>query len=220
MGGLCGVSGTELLLEVRWPDPRLPPGVRPAAPLRPPLPAPIEPLMHRPTPPRRSQSASATCCGRPPAPSPAPPSFSRPICMPRCALRRHTRTTYKTRTSAPLDCMAASWTIPPLLTIRSATRRSPTTPGGCTTPQKLSRGQSTRAAQTEHNFRFGREASPKKAVEVQVQSGETIASNDNSPSVLVQALTRYSRKTSAPITRCGSSDAQLEQMVQLGSQRV
>ena len=77
MGGLCGVSGTELLLEVRWPDPRLPPGVRPAAPLRPPLPAPIEPLMHRPTPPRRSQSASVTCFGRPPAPTPAPPPCSR-----------------------------------------------------------------------------------------------------------------------------------------------
>ena len=39
----------------------------------PPLPAPSEPCTSHPTPPRRSQSASATCCGRLPAPTPTPP---------------------------------------------------------------------------------------------------------------------------------------------------
>jgi predicted lipid-binding transport protein (Tim44 family) len=59
VGGLCGLPGTELLLEVRWPDPRLSPGVRPAAPRRPPLPAPSEPPH---APPHPSSAVSTRLC--------------------------------------------------------------------------------------------------------------------------------------------------------------
>ena len=66
VGGLCGLPGTELLLEVRWPDPRLSPGVRPAAPRRPPLPAPSEPPH---APPHPSSAVSTRLCHllRPPS---------------------------------------------------------------------------------------------------------------------------------------------------------
>ena len=57
----------------------------------PPLPAPSEPCTSHPTPPRRSQSASATCCGRPPASAPTPPPQSRPPMRQKCHLHGYPR---------------------------------------------------------------------------------------------------------------------------------
>ena len=61
------------------------------APRRPPLPAPSEPSTSHPTPPRRSQSASATCCGGPPASAPTPPPQSRPPMRQKCHLHGYPR---------------------------------------------------------------------------------------------------------------------------------